>query len=187
MNHIGTQKIETDRLILRRFIMDDITSHDVSLYFAAEVVQKGGILVSAEEFKTGDTDFLPQLERIKEVNPDIIFMPIPYREAALITRQARDMGIIATFIGADAWASGELLTMEPNAVEGAFYVSQLDSDSLATDAAAMIAEAIEQAGSFEPEALRDSLAVRQNGKETAIIKISGGRHVLQIRYGGYNG
>ena len=51
----------------------------------------------------GDTDFAAQLNAIKDKNPEIIFLPSYYGEAALIIRQARQMGIDAPFLGTDGW------------------------------------------------------------------------------------
>ena len=160
--------------------MGDDYSQGIIQYFEEEFISKGGAIVSKEAFKTDDVDFRPQLTKIKQANPDVIFMPFSYKEVALSTRQARELGITATFIGTDTWPSDELLTMAADSIEGSYYVNHLDFDDpavqefkdkyrartgketelngfLAWDASVMVTEAIKKANSFDPEKLRDAM------------------------------
>ena len=86
----------------------------------------GGELVADEAFKTGDVEFRAQLTKIKDANPDVIIMPFLYKEVALATKQARDLGITATFIGGDGWPSSELPKMAGAAVEGSYFTDHTD-------------------------------------------------------------
>ena len=158
----------------------DDYSQGIIQYFIEEFERKGGAIVSSEAFNTGDVEFRPQLTKIKDASPDVIFMPLSYKEVALSTEQARELGITATFIGTDTWPSDELLTMAGESVEGAFYVNHLDFDDpvvqefkakyrekegletelngfLAWDASTMVIEAIKKANSFEPDAIRTAM------------------------------
>ena len=200
----------------------DDYSQGIVKYFVQEFEGKGGAIVSDEAFNSGDDDFRPQLTRIREANPDVIFMPLSYREVALSARQARELGVTATFMGTDTWPSDELLTMAADAVEGAFYVNHLDFDDpnvqefknkyiaregrapelngyLAWDAALMVVEAIKEANSFEPTAIRDALRTinvsgltgdivinpethNPDNKRAAIIKITNGEYKFVMYY-----
>lgn len=55
-------------------------------------------------------------------------MPYFFKEVALSTSQARELGIDATFIGGDGWTSEQLLEMAGDAVEGSYVVNHLDFD-----------------------------------------------------------
>jgi branched-chain amino acid transport system substrate-binding protein len=140
----------------------------------------GGELVADEAFKSGDVDFRAQLTKIKAANPDVIIMPFLYKEVALSTKQARELGITTTFLGGDGWPSSALLEMAADAVEGAYYVDHGDVSApnvqqyrtdyktrfnkdieinaiMSHDAMLMLKAAIEKAGKAEPTAIRDAL------------------------------
>ena len=51
-----------------------------------------------EKFKSGDTDFIEQLTRIKALNPDAIFLSSLSQEKPPILIQAQELGITARFI-----------------------------------------------------------------------------------------
>jgi len=149
-------------------------------YFKQEWAKLGGELVADEAFKTGDVEFRAQLTKIKDVAPDVIVMPFLYKEVALATKQARDLGITATFLGADGWPSSELLKMAGPAVEGSYLTDHTDVNMpqvqdwrteykarfgkdfevnaiMAHDAVLVLKAAIEKAGSFDPEKIAAAL------------------------------
>jgi len=149
-------------------------------YFVAAWEALGGELVADEAMKAGDVDFRPQLTSIKAANPDVIVMPLLFKEVALSAQQARELGITATMLGGDGWPSLQLLEMAADAVEGSYYLDHADvKDPALTefreqyeaeynkgieitaimghDALMLMAAAIEKAGVAEPEAIRDAL------------------------------
>jgi branched-chain amino acid transport system substrate-binding protein len=52
-------------------------------------------------YKVGDTDFTPQLTRIKELNPEAVITYGDCEESALILKQMRKMGMNQLFLGSD--------------------------------------------------------------------------------------
>jgi branched-chain amino acid transport system substrate-binding protein len=149
-------------------------------FFKQSFAKLGGTIVADEAFKSGDVDFRAQLTKIKQANPDVIVLPVLYKEVALSARQARDLGIKATLVGGDGWPSNALLDMAADAVEGSFFVNHGDVDApnvqdwrktykeayqkdmeinsiLGHDATMMLKAAIEKAGKAEPQAIRDAL------------------------------
>jgi branched-chain amino acid transport system substrate-binding protein len=149
-------------------------------FFKQSWQKLGGTVVADEAFKTGDVDFRAQLTKIKESKPDVIVMPILYKEVALSAKQARDLGIKATMLGGDGWPSSALLEMAGDAVEGSYFVNHGDVDApnvqewrkqykeffkkdieinsiLGHDAMIMLKAAIEKAGKADPQAIRDAL------------------------------
>jgi branched-chain amino acid transport system substrate-binding protein len=154
-------------------------------YFKATFTKLGGKIVADEAFKTGDVDFRAQLTKIKAAKPDVLVMPILYKEVALASRQARDLGLKVTKIGGDGWPSTGLLEMAASAVEGSYYVDHCDVsqpnvqefrkqykavynkdieiNSIQTrDAMITLKAAIEKAKSAEPEAIRAALENLKN-------------------------
>jgi branched-chain amino acid transport system substrate-binding protein len=55
-------------------------------------------------------------------------MPYFFKEVALSSNQARELGINATLMGGDGWPSEQLISMAKDAVEGSFFVNHLDYD-----------------------------------------------------------
>ena len=92
-------------------ILKDITS-DYSKGLT-EVIGKvfpgeGRTIDGVEAYKQGDRDFAAILTKIKDLKPDVIFIPGYYEEVGLIIKQARELGITATLLGADGWDSPKL-------------------------------------------------------------------------------
>ncbi len=143
----------------------------------------GGEVLAVEAYKTGDVDFRAQFSKIKGKNPDVIFLPALYKEIALATNQARDLGVDAIFLGGDSWLNTDLFTLAPDAVEGSYYVNPVNLDDpilddfkveykeryneeagaeggngfFANDALLVLIDAIERAGSLDPVEIRDAL------------------------------
>lgn len=151
--------------------------------FRKSLAEHGGEMIAAETYTSGDRDFSAQLTKIKEANPNIIFLPAYYNDVPLVIRQAKRLGIIAPFIGSDAWSSPELIPLSEGAVEGFYFANHFASDiatpvakrfieayrakygklpddvaALSYDACGLLFQAIKQAGALDRQSLRDSLA-----------------------------
>ncbi|NPV69792.1 MAG: ABC transporter substrate-binding protein [Firmicutes bacterium] len=150
--------------------------------FKKNFKELGGQVVAEETFKGGEEDFRAQLTRIKQFNPEIIVIPIYYKEAALAMKQARELGINAVFMGGDGLESPTLTELGGPAVEGCYFSSHYSSEdttpkvkkfidafkakfkedadvntALGYDGVYMIADAIKRAGKVDPQAIRDAL------------------------------
>jgi branched-chain amino acid transport system substrate-binding protein len=156
-------------------------------YFRERFTADGGTLVLEQKYGEGDKDFRAQLTAIKAAGVEGIFVPGYYAEAALIARQARDLGMTAHFMGVDGWESPELVSVGGAAVEGAYlsthYSPENKSDFVATfnarykarwgidtnalsalgyDSAMVLVDAIRRAGTTEGPKLRDALAATKD-------------------------
>ncbi|MDD2555087.1 MAG: ABC transporter substrate-binding protein [Syntrophaceticus sp.] len=144
----------------------------------------GGEIVAEEGFITSDTAFKSQLTSISSKNPEFIYVPTYYNQVGLIIKQARELGIELPMMGADGWDSPKLVSIagaeslqdcyftnhysiEDPAEHIQSFVKAYDEkygatpDSFAAlgyDAGYLLAEAIEQAGSAEPEKIQEALA-----------------------------
>lgn len=141
-------------------------------------------IVEISSYNSGDQDFTAQLTNVQAKNPDVIFAPGNYGECALLIKQARDMGINIPILGGDTWESPEFLSIGGNAVEGAVFSTHFTAEAPVTsaseeflakykeeydkeanafaalgyDAYMVILDAIERAGSYDPQAIRDALS-----------------------------
>ena len=71
----------------------DVFSTDSDLAVRETLAAKGVELLITETFRGGDTDFTAQLTRIKETNPDVIFVSAQAPEKPGILTQGRQVGI----------------------------------------------------------------------------------------------
>jgi branched-chain amino acid transport system substrate-binding protein len=82
----------------------------------------GGEVVVEQSFAEGDVDFLDQLQAVQQADPQILFVPGYYTEAALVARQAAEAGVRLPLVGGDGWDSRELIEIGGSAVEGSYFV-----------------------------------------------------------------
>lgn len=80
----------------------DTYSSGVAEAFIAESANQPFEVVVSEAFTADSkTDFTVQLQKAKEADADMVFLPIYYQEAALIIQQADKIGYDPIFCGAD--------------------------------------------------------------------------------------
>ncbi len=145
-------------------------------------------ILSLTSGQTGDTDFTAQLTYSIGKNPDVIFAPFHYREAGLIVKQARELGYEGPLIGGDTWDAPEFIEIAGDACEGAAFSTHFHPEGALTgmsqefiklyeeeygkeanafaalgwDAYMLLVEAIERAGSVDPDAIQQQLAATQD-------------------------
>lgn len=158
-------------------------------FFKETFVANGGLVVSEKNFSEGDKDFRAQLTAVKAANVDAIFVPSYYTEAALIARQARDLGLTVPLFGGDGWVADQLLEIGGDALNGCYYSTHFSPENqdpvvqafvkkfkarwganenpdafaaLGYDAAFVLIDAIKRAGTTDGPKLRDALAATKN-------------------------
>lgn len=160
-------------------LYDAGNDYSVGLYdnFKAGFEAASGTIVAAESYNTGDKDFNAQLTKIKNANPDVVYLPDYYSTVALIAKQLRAQGITAPIVGADGW--GGITDNAGDEILNGFYSDHYAPDStdakviefvgkyqakysatptsfaaLGYDAMYLIKDAIVAAGSTDSEAVR---------------------------------
>ena len=155
-------------------------------FFRDSYKKMGGEIVASLMYQTGDTDFTAQLTSLMEAGPDIVFLPAYFAEGAIVLKQAKELGAKFRFIGADAMDNPEIVTLGGDAVEGFMHTTfaydpsmpemndtakaftekwnSLHPDkapnvncALGYDCYIMLKDAIERAGSADPEKIREAL------------------------------
>ena len=97
-------------------------------YFTEEFTKQGCKVVANEAFRSGELDFRAILGKIKGTNPELVFIPGQQKEAALIMKQATDLGFKVKYMGGDGWGSPDLVTLGGPATEGSYFVNLASLD-----------------------------------------------------------
>ncbi len=178
-------------------------SKGLSETFATTFNRLGGKIVSQKTYFQGDEDYFQQLNAIKKVNPDAIYISGYYNSVGVLAKQAREMKIKAVFLGGDGWDAPDIWQFAGNALDNSFITNHfsinspsekaqkfaasykklfgLDADafaSLAYDSVLMIADSVKRANSTEPEKLRNALStIKDLDGVTGKITINNSRNV----------
>lgn len=158
-------------------------SQGLAKAFQEEFEGKGGEVVIQEAYSTGDTDFTAVLTTLLVQDFDLLYVPGYYTEVGLLLKQARELGLEQPILGGDGLASPTLVELAgAENTSNLYYTSHFatTSDSpevqdflkafqdkygkeadtfaaLGFDAANLLFDAIERAGSTEPDAIKQAL------------------------------
>ena len=91
--------------------------------FEASFTQLGGQVVGKENYTGTDTDFSAILAKVKAAKPDLVYLPDYYNVVNLASKQAKEKGITAPFMGGDGWDSSDL---DVKAADGGYYTNHYD-------------------------------------------------------------
>jgi len=188
-------KYAYDNLGARRVaIIQDVAqdySIGVTTFFRNKWIELSGdptTIVALTSYQTGDTDFTAQLTYAIGEDPDVIITTGYYGEAALLAKQARELGYEGPILGTDALDAPELVEIGGEAVEGITFsthyhpagaitaMSKTFLDlyqakygregnafaALGWDAYMLLLDAIERAGSVDGDAIADQLYATKN-------------------------
>lgn len=141
-----------------------------------------GKVVDTETYIAGAGDFKAQLAKIKQHNPEVLFLPESSGDAAAIAREARNMGITSTFLGGSGFDTPEFLTDGGGAANGVYFSSHYSAEdtsgqvvqflsdfqakyhskpdvfaALTYDAGKVLCDSIRKAGSTDADAVKSAL------------------------------
>jgi branched-chain amino acid transport system substrate-binding protein len=161
----------------------------------------GGEVLATVSYSTGDADFRAILTQVRGLKPDVIFATGYYPEAAIIVRQARELGLQMPILGGDGWV-GDALQNGREALNNTYLSDHYASDNpdpvvqkfvatyrakyqhnpdsmvaLAYDSVKVLADAITRAQSTEGPKVRDALAVTDMPGVTGRLKMNPKRNV----------
>ena len=88
----------------------------------------GGQVVPPVSYSSGDADFKAALTRIRSEKPDVLFATGYYPEAAIIARQARELGMKMPILGGDGWV-GDALQNGREALNNTFISNHYSGDN----------------------------------------------------------
>ena len=154
--------------------------------FSETFEAEGGTVVAAEAYNDGDVDYRAVLTTLQNAGDfDALYIAVGYyREAGLIAQQARELGLNQPIISTDCMMVANMFEIVSEEVEGAMYNASFIIDApgvqqflqdftekygydpsqdsagdlvCAHDAWEMVTTAITNAGTDDPEAIRDAL------------------------------
>jgi branched-chain amino acid transport system substrate-binding protein len=169
----------------------------IAMHFAA----LGGQVLDPVSYATGDSDFKAILTQVRSQKPDAVFVTGYYSEAAIITRQARELGMRMPILGGDGWV-GDALKNGREALNNTYISNHYSGDNpdpivqtfvrtyrakfnrepdaiaaLAYDAVKVLADALNRAKSTEGPKVRDALATADLPGVTGRLKMNAKRNV----------
>jgi branched-chain amino acid transport system substrate-binding protein len=168
--------------------IDNDFGKTLSAAFKERAQALGATIVSNDIFPAGEKEFNPILTRIKGLEPDLIYMVAYASEGAQIVMQAKSLGIKAQILGTEGIDSTkQFLGVAKEAAEGVIITTNLnrdderpvaknffanfkkaygvDPDMVAAstyDAVCVLANALKQAKSTDPDKIRDAIAATKN-------------------------
>ena len=186
----------------------DVYSKDLVEAFQTAFEAIGGEIVSIGTYAVGDKTFDTLLTEVHAAKPDVIFCPSFLPEVPLLIKEAREIGITATFLGGSAWDDRERfrgVLDDSTFLDGSYYptnfsVATADAevqkfvqgytalfesppDGIAAsgyDAMRLLAQAIETAGALNLVAVRDAFAAVSGYKgATTISHYDENRHPVK--------
>lgn len=200
-------------------LSDNANDYSVGLAenFTEAFTEMGGEIVVQTAYEAKQVDFKSQLTTIRNAEVDAVYVPGYYTEVSLIAEQARDLGVEVPLLGGDGWDSPELVKGKfAEALEGTYFSNHYSVEdttesvreftekyeakygeqpgamaALGYDAMYIVKDAIERAGSADPQAIRDALEATENfpgitgtitinedhnaEKSAVVLKITGGK------------
>lgn len=183
MANFARKTLKADRVAVFTDVKSDY-SKGLAKYFKEGYLKAGGKIVAELDYNGGDKDFKGQLTAIKAANPQGVFVPGYYTDAALICIQAKQIGLDVPFFGGDGWESEKLTEIGKEAVEGTYFSTHYSPDAggakgkqfveaykkryagkvpdamaaLGYDSAIILFDAMKRAGATDGPKVRDALA-----------------------------
>lgn len=173
-------------------LTDSIASHFKAL---------GGEVLDPVSYTSGDSDFKAILTQVRSQKPAAVFVTGYYPEAAIITRQARELGMTMPILGGDGWV-GDALKNGREALNNTYISNHYSADNpdplvqtfvksyrarynrepdaiaaLAYDAVKVLADSMTRAGSTEGPKVRNALASADLPGVTGRLKMNEKRNV----------
>lgn len=166
-------------------ILGDVNSDyskGLTQFFEEEFTKLGGKVVAKEAYTQTDPDFKGQLTKIRNLKPDVLYIPGYYGQVGIIAKQARELDMNMPLLGGDGWDSPEIWKLGGDSLKNTFISNHysaenpapeiqnfvkaykakfnVEPDSLAAlayDAAKVLADAIKRAGGTDSTKLKDAI------------------------------
>jgi branched-chain amino acid transport system substrate-binding protein len=194
------QDLEARRVAILKDIQQDY-SVGLADAITRTLATLGGEVAAEVSYSTGDADFRAILTQVRAAKPDVVFATGYYPEAAIIVRQARELGLQIPILGGDGWV-GDALKNGREALNNTYLSDHYASDNpdpivqtfvrtyrakyqkspdsmvaLAYDSVKVLADAITRAGTTAGPALRDAIATTDVQGVTGRLKMNEKRNV----------
>lgn len=172
-------------------LVDVAQDYSVGLanFYERTFKELGGEIVADLKYQTGDQDFSAQMTEIINSGAKALFFPGYFGDVALIAVQGRELGFEGVYMGGDTLDNPKLIEIAKEHAEGVVATSFYHPDAPATsevsinfvnsfkekygedpnavsvmtyDAYNLLLDAIERAGSTDPDAIKDAMYATEN-------------------------
>jgi len=104
----------------------DVYVNGLAEAFVDSFTKLGGAIVGKEAYSSTDSDISKTLAKIKSSKADVVYLPaLNLPLVNLVTKQAKEKGITAPFIGGDGWDD---MALDPKASDGSYYTTHYRAD-----------------------------------------------------------
>jgi branched-chain amino acid transport system substrate-binding protein len=93
----------------------------VKSVFSKEFERLGGEIVYSDGFANGTTDFRTQLTKIRNSNPDILFIPGYFQEVSNILKQMKDLDFNIQVLGVNSFYDERIIKLAGEQAEGIIF------------------------------------------------------------------
>ncbi|ECH5185195.1 ABC transporter substrate-binding protein [Campylobacter coli] len=100
--------------------------------FEKSLKENGGKVIKKLAISSGDKDFRAVVSQLKSLNPDFVYMSIYHSEAALIARQAKQIGFDKLLAAGDGVNNQTFIDLGSTAVNGVVFTDSFDSSNPST-------------------------------------------------------
>ncbi|QWU80109.1 branched-chain amino acid ABC transporter substrate-binding protein [Campylobacter novaezeelandiae] len=111
----------------------NIYSLGLAKAFEKAFKEHGGKVIKKLIINSGDKDFRAIASQLKSLNPDFVYMPIYHPEAALIARQAKQIGFNKILTAGDGVANQTFIKLGGNSVDGVIFTDSFDFNNPTTE------------------------------------------------------
>ena len=190
-------------------ILGDVNSDyskGLTEFFEKEFTKLGGKVVAKEAYSQTDADFKGQLTKIRDLKPDVVYIPGYYGQVGIIAKQARELGMTMPLLGGDGWDSPELWSLGGESLKNSFITNHYSADdpnpviqnfvksykakynnvapdslaALAYDSAKVLADALKRAGGTDSAKLREAInSTKDFAGVTGTISINAERNAVK--------
>lgn len=125
-------EVAFDKLSLKKVAVIYINNdYGIGVYnkFKEGFLQKGGVIPTSQIFTDGTTSFRTIIQKVKESNPDAIYI-VGYKEIAYCIKQMKELGVSAQLLTTAIFEDPEIIEIVGNSAEGIIFTTFfLDEDS----------------------------------------------------------
>jgi branched-chain amino acid transport system substrate-binding protein len=101
-------------------------SEGLSTSFRKTFTDAGGKILEELAYQEGTQDFKTHVTTLKQLNPDVVWLPGYFNEVGMIVKQAREGGFQKPFLGGDGWDDKKLFELGGPSIKGNFVCNHFD-------------------------------------------------------------
>lgn len=111
-------------------VKDQATDYSLGLSkaYKKEFTKGGGEIIKELIITSGDKDFNAIVAQIASLNPDVVYLPLYYQEAALFVRQAKIAGVKSIIASADGVADEQFVKLAKEYTNNHLYTDSFDAN-----------------------------------------------------------